>query len=301
MATQSESKKNILIYSFLAILFTGTCWLVGQSIAEKNDYLLPTAANFFILADTGFDNNEHKNTSLLFQMGVYGPLLAAILITTKESGKAGLRDLVRRTLHWRVGGRWYLKVLLVTGALTLIPVGFGLLTGTEMETPLTSSAPWTLYILFFIRQMLTSGLGEEVGWRGYLLPKLQSRIKGDKAIWLTGLIWAVWHYAFVINLFVNNMEELSVGAMIPLILFSLAGFTMTIIGQTFIYAWLYNQTNSVFLAIFYHALGNTFLTVFGGESLAAGPMAIFPALMPWLIVIILQKKYGKESFLPKQI
>ena len=157
---------------------------------------------------------------------------------------------------------------------------------------------WYFYVLLFVFQLLTSGLGEEVGWRGYLLPKLFERFKSNKAIWVSGLVWAIWHYPFVIFLFSSSMSDLSLAEKVPAILVSLAGFTMTIIGQGFIYAWLLKQTQSVFIAILYHAMGNTLATIFGVETLAAGPLVLLPALFPWVIVFILEKRFGKESFLP---
>lgn len=93
------------------------------------------------------------------------------------------------------------------------------------------------------------------------------------------------------------MAELAIGVRIPMILLSLAGFTMTIIGQTFIYAWLLNRSQSVLLAVVYHALGNTLATLFGAEQMASSALALVPAIMPWIVVIFLQRRYGKETFL----
>lgn len=71
---------------------------------------------------------------------------------------------------------------------------------------------------------------------------------------------------------------------------------MSLIGFTFLYVWVYNNTRSVFLAILLHALGN--LLPFLGNSLLADPqvVALFSGIMPWVLVVILQKAFGKERF-----
>ncbi len=194
--------------------------------------------------------------------------------------------------------RWYGAILLITGAIALIPTLFSQVVGLSSLTDLVAVVPWHYYVLLFVFQLLTSGLGEEVGWRGYLLPRLQERFQSDKALWVGGLIWAIWHYPFVIFLFSANMADLTLAEKIPAILLSLAGFSMSIIGTNFIYAWLLRNTKSVFIAILFHAFGNTLATIFGAEQLAAGPLALLVGIFPWAIVFILGKRYGKESFLP---
>jgi membrane protease YdiL (CAAX protease family) len=194
--------------------------------------------------------------------------------------------------------RWYGALLIITGAIALIPPLLALVLGLASLSDLVAVVPWYFYAALFVFQLLTSGLGEEVGWRGYLQPKMFERFKGNKAIWVTGLVWAIWHYPFVIFLYSSSMPDLTLAEKIPAILISLAGFTMSTIGETFIYAWLLKQTQSVFIAIFYHAMANTLATIFGVATLAAGPLVLLPALLPWVIVFILEKRFGKESFLP---
>jgi hypothetical protein len=71
---------------------------------------------------------------------------------------------------------------------------------------------------------------------------------------------------------------------------------MSLIGLTFIYVWLYNKTQSVFLSIVFHALSNIF--VFWLSSFLAAPQAagLAIALMPWAIVVLMQKRLGKDNF-----
>lgn len=293
-----QKKNHLWTYIILSISISAIFWLVPLFNAQDSGYLVPSPANFFALLNQGFQNSEHLLMSLLFAAANFGPFLGAVIATRLEAGADGLASLFGRVWKWRVEPRWYGAVLLITGAIALIPPLLALVLGLGSRADMVAVVPWYFYVLLFIYQLLTSGLGEEVGWRGYLLPKLFERFKNNKAIWVHGLIWAIWHYPFVIFLFSSGMSELSLVEMVPAILISLAGFTMSTIGEAFIYAWLLKQTQSVFIAILYHAMANTLSTIFGVAALAAGPLVLLPALLPWVVVFILEKRFGKESFLP---
>ena len=100
-----------------------------------------------------------------------------------------------------------------------------------------------------------------------------------------GLLWAVWHYPYVISLYIS-------WGILPIIV-SVAGFTMSIIGQTFIFTWFYNNTKSVFISILFHAWLNTVTTfILGNITINYPIMGIIPALVTWGLVFLLLKIYG---------
>jgi len=66
------------------------------------------------------------------------------------------------------------------------------------------------------------------------------------------------------------------------------------VGMTYLYAWLYNNTGSVFLAILFHGLSNFLPAVLLAG--AAPGLTVMTAVMPWMVVFILEKVYGKEKF-----
>ena len=69
---------------------------------------------------------------------------------------------------------------------------------------------------------------------------------------------------------------------------------MTLLGITFLYVWLYNHTRSVFVAILFHALGNTFAAIPFGEMQPA--ISLFIAIMPWVVVAALERTLPKGEF-----
>src|SRR3954447_23420287 len=113
----------------------------------------------------------------LHYLNDYAPLLAAIITTGITSGTDGLRELFGRMIKWRVGLGWVLvgafsPLVLFGIAISIVVFGLGdpppdlSLLGTIAYLPYLGWIGWVFWIL-------TAGIGEESGWRGYALPKLQ--------------------------------------------------------------------------------------------------------------------------------
>ena len=276
---------------------TWLCWIPALSLASKQNYLLPTIDGFAAFVRSGFPDINHVIVVVVFSLAVYGPLFGALIVTRMVNGKAGVAELWGKIIKWRIGVRWYLTVLLTALALSLIP--FLLVTLTRLDkfrgSGLFALAPFILPLLLW--QILTSGFGEESGWRGFLLPRLQARFGGEKYIWLLGLSWAVWHYPFTAYYTLSSMADVPVPAAIFGVIFALAGNTRSLIGMTYIYVWLINNTKSVFLAILFHAFANVMNTVVLASIEGFNPLVtIIVALMPWGVVIAMKKVLDKEQF-----
>jgi hypothetical protein len=234
---------------------------------------------------------------LSFQFAIYGPLIGALIVTGIIKGKPGIAELWGRITKLRIGGRWYLRALLLAFVLAFVPL---LLATTTRLVNFNGSGLLALLPfvpLLLIWQILTSGFGEEPGWRGFLLPELQARFGGEKYIWLLGLAWAGWHYPFTIYHTLALVVDMPVPTMVISVIFALAGFTMSIIGMTYLYVWLNNNTKSVFLAILFHAITNVANTVAFSAMGEFNPLVtIAVGLMPWAAVIVMKKVLGKDKF-----
>ena len=118
-----------------------------------------------------------------------GPLVAALGVTSYEAGGAGRRALLGQLLRWRVPGRWY--VIAVLGPVVLTAAAFGGWVATGGSAPPTEAlARWTRLPVFFVYILLAGGgMDEELGWRGYALPRLQQRYGALIASVILGLFW----------------------------------------------------------------------------------------------------------------
>lgn len=134
--------------------------------------------------------------SPLMLLAVWGPACAAMLVTLLGSGRAGLRSLFRPLRIWRVGVRWYLFALLFPVTIWLGGRALDALRGVsyELRSPLEVFGPQAAITLpIVIVFALPNALGEELGWRGFALPRLQDRFSAIIASVMLGLFWGLWH------------------------------------------------------------------------------------------------------------
>ncbi|ADI74091.1 Abortive infection protein [Methanohalobium evestigatum Z-7303] len=180
----------------------------------------------------------------------FGPAIAGGLIIWYTGGP--IREWVGSIIHWRVPLKWWIITLVfpifVFGATSL---GFILL-GYE---PLLSKLPDPVltFIPTLIGLSLLAGLGEEPGWRGFALPRLQEQYGPLNATFLLGILWAFWH----IPVFFVDPRS-SHGITDPIILGGLVLLTAVgIVLYTFFYTWIFNHTGSVLLMMLLHGGFNT--------------------------------------------
>jgi membrane protease YdiL (CAAX protease family) len=179
--------------------------------------------------------------SPLMLLAVWGPACAAMLVTLLATGRAGLQSLFRPLRIWRVGVRWYLFALLFPAIIWLVGRGLDTLRSVtyDLRSPLDvfglqAARMLPIVILF----AFPSALGEELGWRGFALPRLQARSTAVIASIVLGLFWGLWH---VPTLIAQRALEPSV-----LVVAS------TIVGPiplALLYTWLFNNTHQSLLLV----------------------------------------------------
>jgi membrane protease YdiL (CAAX protease family) len=185
-------------------------------------------------------------SSPIFVVAVAAPTIAATLITFVLGRWAGLRDLYARLLRWRFGLQWYALVLVGVAVLAyLVSRVAGAPSQVDLSTPL-------LVLNFLLGQLILGPLGEELGWRGFALPRLLRRFSPLVASLILGLIWGVWHLP---SFFVSTLVQSSL--IIPVFL---AGAVCMAILAT----WLYLHTGgSVLVSVLFHLAVNASMAAFG--------------------------------------
>src|SRR5215211_4123654 len=146
-------------------------------------------AGIGLLPFDGEGISDYLNTVAL----IVGPTLSAFIMTGATEGREGVRGLLRRIVLWRVGLGWYLFVLLGIPAIILLSTVFlpGALASFEV-----SAVPSTLFLYVVAGPVLLFIGGpvfEEIGWRGFALPRLQ-RLHGPLVgTLILGALWGLWH------------------------------------------------------------------------------------------------------------
>jgi uncharacterized protein len=142
-----------------------------------------------VLALLGVIAGPPERYLLLVGLGAFGPALAALLVARRGAGGAGVGALLQPLLRLRVGAGWYLVALLLPGALLVAGMAVHrLATGSDAGPFLypPRDAPRIAAAVVF-------SIGEEIGFRGLALPRLQRRYGPLRASLVLGVAWAFWH------------------------------------------------------------------------------------------------------------
>jgi membrane protease YdiL (CAAX protease family) len=219
------------------------------------------------------------------RVAVFGPTIAALVLTGYLHGREGIIRLGRRLLHWRVGPRWYLFSVGFSPALLLVAVGIHRAMGGSL--PPLSLPDLPIIVLGFVYVLLTSVVGEELGWRGFALPRLQRSYSALVASLLLGLVWFLWH----LPLFYTAGDF---HRFIPLEL-----FVLQIVGFSVLYTWLFNSTDgSLVFPHLFHTVNNFTFFVFPvlptDPTDSTRPLWVGIGLL-WLVVVVVVFVTGPES------
>jgi uncharacterized protein len=204
----------------------------------------------------------------------FGPFLAAMVVLALTEGKAGLLGLFRRMIRWRVKPGWYAVALLLPAVLTAAATMLNVLLGAEPPTA-TELSKWTGLFSTFAIVLLIPGVGgawEEPGWRGYALPRLQSRRSALVGSVILGALIAGWH--------------------LPLMMAGQVHYSdiVLIIAAVIVFNWVFNNAKgSVLIIMLMHAANNAvsgsfFSPMFSGADSIRESWLI---ALVWVVVAIL--------------
>lgn len=203
----------------------------------------------------------------------YGPMLSALIVTSATQGRQGLKAIGARIVQWQVGIQWWLAalspvligvlVVLVMNLMRVQKISLSDLGAVQFLPPLGGIGALLLWILTF-------GFGEEIGWRGYALPRLQKDHNALNATLILTLFWALWHLPQFFYLF---DPAIAIGWFIGL----LAG--------AIVFTWLLNSAEgSILVVAIFHGSFNYVTASSAGSGLLAA--VVSTVVMVWAFAVL---------------
>lgn len=244
---------RLLAYFLLTFLVSWSVWVAVSALAAPGS--------------TGFFGGRGP----VFLLGVFAPALVALWCTAQEEGRAGVMRLLARMSRWQVSARWY---ILAIGYFAALKLGAAFIHRVVTDAwPPFGDTPVALMLLAIAVSVWTQS-GEEVGWRGYALPRLAKYVGLGGASLVLGVVWALWH----LPLFILP-DSASTGQSFP-------AYLLQVMAMSVVFAFLYWKTDgSLLLVMLLHAaVNNTTGIVPAAVGGAVASVALGGSLVAWATV-----------------
>lgn len=254
---------GLLGYFAITFTLTWTFWFHAARLSGGG--LAPAGSMRSVLA------------TVLLYLGTFTPGLMALVFTRRSEGPAGVRALLARLFQWNVGARWYVFALAYMFAIKL---GAALIHRIALGAwPRFGTEPVLLMFAATFFSLVVGGQsGEEVGWRGYALPRMAERLGLGGASVVLGVIWAVWHLPLFYLLPAADTYHQS----FPV-------YALGVVSISVAMAWLYAHTRgSLLLTMLFHAaINNTKDIVPAAASPPPGVWALSPSRVGWIALALM--------------
>jgi membrane protease YdiL (CAAX protease family) len=211
--------------------------------------------------------------TVLLYIGTFAPSLVALALTARSNGHNGVTAVLDRVFQAQVPVRWY---AFAVGYMPAVKLTVALLHRVAFGAwPRFGDTPWYLIVGAIVVSTPVQA-GEEIGWRGYALPRLAARLGFAGGSVLLGIIWAVWHVPLFFIPGLDNYGQ-------SLAMFLVGGTALSVA-----MAWLYMRTaGSLLLTMLMHsAVNQTVGIVPSTVPGATNPFAVSGSLVGWLSVAV---------------
>jgi uncharacterized protein len=235
--------KQLLTYFGLAYLISWIIWL-------------PLYGHIFGLTNLPALPFQHA-------IGALGSLIASLITTFIFLKKDGIKKLL--TTFLQIKPLIYLAVALLSPFILFFIAS--LISYFINKTPINFSAlvtakefPQFNFVTFFIYNLLFFGFGEEVGWRGFALPRLQNKMNALLASIVLTLFWALWH----LPMFFYKESYMTMSSA------GIFGWFFSLVTGSILLTWLYNASKGSILicAVFHTTIDITFTANFADKNIA---------------------------------
>ncbi|WP_149305001.1 CPBP family intramembrane glutamic endopeptidase [Pareuzebyella sediminis] len=222
------NRKKLFVFLLLTFLWSWILWIIGLNY----------------LSD-GINQESIGKFLVFFFVGVYGPTISGIITTLFFDGLKGLFELLKKLFIWKVPFKYYLYIIFLP--LIFVIIGIALYGQFIGEIGGFDRMAYLSIPTILLTGLYAGPLGEELGWRGFLLPEFQKKYSNLKSAIIIGFIWFVWH----IPLWWAPFGTLVSGE--PISIIPVIAYFTVLICLSIIITWLViNSKGSVLIAILFH-------------------------------------------------
>lgn len=266
-----------LKFALIAFAFTWAFWLLVMLEARGLISSLPVPA---------------------LLLGAFGPMVAAVVLTAQEGGRAGLRSLLNRVVRWRVAPVWYGVALLGPIVLQLVAIALhAMVFGSQLPGLGAMVGTLPIMLALSVYMFIQVGIGEEIGWRGYALPKLQASYSALVSSVILGVIWTLWHLPLF---FIPTSSYINTPFWV---------FLIFLLPVSILISWVFNSTGgSVLMIMILHSVLNASTSLWrtipeGATTVSNTNVYLIQAALLWVVVIIVMLVYGASTLSrkPRQV
>lgn len=256
-------------------------------------FLITWGSIFLMVGSVGFPLSKAQIDAagpMIYIGMLLGPSLAGLLMIGLVDGKAGFRNLFSRLFKWRVNIKWYLIAIFTVPVLVLTILFLLSLKSSEFLPAILSADNKTSLLITGIVMGLAVAFFEEIGWTGFVVPKLRQKRSVLFTGLLVGLLWGAWHYP-PFSPSGSDAEILPQAVYLAILLFSFLP------AYRILLTWIYDRTQSMLLVILMHAPLSACQLILIPPTLSGPKMVIYDLIFGaslWILAIIVLVKSKKE-------
>ena len=231
---------------------------------------------------------EQKDAELLVVIlaVLLGPSVSGLLMTGLVDGRAGFHDIRSRLGRWRVDGRWYAIALLMAPLLILVvQMGLSVISPVYLPGILTRDDKMARLIMGLFSAVVT-GICEELGWTGFVTPKLRQRYSVLATGLIIGVLWGLWHIV-PMAIWPSVAYSAPLSPAVYIAVRTLAFLVGALVAFRVLMVWVYDHTQSLLVLILMHTGLTAANIIYEPEAIGGTSnfIADFVGAATWWIIV----------------